>query len=56
MSRLISLFGNEDGATAIEYALIASIMGIALVAAMPILAAAISGKFVSLAGHITSGS
>ncbi len=56
MTRLKSFFGNEDGATAIEYALIGSIMGIALIAAMPILAAALTGKFASLAGHITSGS
>lgn len=56
MKRLTSFFGNEDGATAIEYALIASFMGIALVAVMPILAASITGKFASLAGHITTGS
>lgn len=55
MSRFKSFIANDSGATAIEYALIASFMGIALVAAMPILATAITGKFTSLAGHVTSG-
>ena len=55
MTRFKNFLTAEDGATAIEYALIASFMGIALVSAMPILAAAITGKFISLAGHVTSG-
>lgn len=55
MSRFKSFIANDSGATAIEYALIASFMGIALVAAMPILATAITGKFTSLAGHVTTG-
>jgi pilus assembly protein Flp/PilA len=52
---LKSLLRDESGATAIEYALIASFMGIALVAVMPVIATAITGKFSSLAGHVTSG-
>ena len=46
---------DESGATAIEYALIASAMGLALIAAMPTLATTVSGKFGSIGGHITSG-
>ena len=55
MKLISKLFKNEDGATAIEYALIAAAMGLALVTAMPILASAITGSFSSLAGHISSG-
>ena len=46
---------EESGATAIEYGLIAAAMGLALVTVMPILAGAITGKFSSLADHITTG-
>ena len=55
MKKLACLLKDESGATAIEYALIAAAMGLALVTAMPLLAAAITGKFSSLSGHITSG-
>ena len=54
MSQLLRLLKDESGATAIEYALIAAAMGLALVTAMPWLAGAITGKFSSLAGHISS--
>jgi pilus assembly protein Flp/PilA len=47
---------DESGATAIEYGLIAAAMGLALVTAMPSITGAITGKFTSLGGHITSGS
>ncbi len=46
---------NEDGATAIEYALIAAAMGLALTTAMPGLKTAIIGSFGGLATNITSG-
>lgn len=46
---------DETGATAIEYGLIASAMGLGLVTVMPTLANSIKGKFGSLAGHVTSG-
>ena len=55
MTSAMRFLKDEAGATAIEYALIAAFMGIALVAAMPILASSITGKFSSLAEHITSG-
>jgi pilus assembly protein Flp/PilA len=47
---------NDHGATAIEYALIAASMGLALVAVMPTLAGAIKSTFSSLATHISTGS
>ena len=46
---------DESGATAIEYALIAAAMGLALVTAMPLIRDAIIGKFTSLAASVTSG-
>jgi pilus assembly protein Flp/PilA len=46
---------DESGATAIEYALIAAAMGLALVTAMPLIRDAIIGKFTSLSTKITSG-
>ena len=55
MKFINKLFRDEAGATAIEYGLIAAAMGLALVTAMPILAGSVTGKFSSLAGHITSG-
>jgi pilus assembly protein Flp/PilA len=55
MKNFIRFVKDESGATAIEYGLIAAAMGLALVTAMPILASAVTGKFSSLAGHISSG-
>ena len=56
MTKFVRFAKDESGATAIEYGLIAAAMGLALVTAMPLLATAITGKFSSLSGHITSGS
>jgi pilus assembly protein Flp/PilA len=56
MNKFLRFVKDESGATAIEYGLIAAAMGLALVTAMPILASAVTGKFSSLAGHITTGS
>lgn len=55
MTKFVRFVKDESGATAIEYALIAAAMGLALVTAMPWLAGAITGKFSSLAGQISSG-
>ena len=55
MKNIIRFVKDDSGATAIEYGLIAAAMGLALVTAMPILASSITGKFSSLAGHITTG-
>ena len=55
MMKIARFLKDESGATAIEYGLIAAAMGLALVTAMPILASAVTGKFTSLAGHISSG-
>jgi len=46
---------DESGATAIEYGLIASAMGLALVTVMPFLGNTITTTFSSLGSHIASG-
>jgi pilus assembly protein Flp/PilA len=45
MSKLIRLLKNEDGATAIEYGLIASLIAVAIVAVLTTLGGALSGVF-----------
>ena len=45
MKTIVKLFRNEDGATAIEYGLIAALIAVASIAAMNGLAGAISGTF-----------
>jgi pilus assembly protein Flp/PilA len=46
---------DESGATAIEYGLIASFMAVCLVAALPSITGALSGKFSTIATNITTG-
>lgn len=49
MSKLVSRFvKNESGATAIEYALIAGIMAVALIAAFGILTPLINSSFTTI--------
>jgi pilus assembly protein Flp/PilA len=56
MNKFVRFMNDESGATAIEYALIASAMALALVATMPTLGNVIKNKFVGIGGNITSGS
>jgi pilus assembly protein Flp/PilA len=46
---------DESGATAIEYGLIASFMAVCLVAALPLITAALNTKFSGIATNITNG-
>ena len=46
---------SDSGVTAIEYAIIAAAMGVALVVVMPSLAGNISTQFSNLGSHIASG-
>jgi pilus assembly protein Flp/PilA len=55
MNKFVSFMNDESGATAIEYALIASAMALALVAAMPALGTVIKTKFTGIGSSITSG-
>ena len=52
MTKLVRFVKDESGATAIEYGLIASAMGIALIAALPSITTAITAKFASLGAAI----
>ena len=45
MSKLIRLIKNEEGATAIEYGLIASLIAVAIVGVLLTLGPALSGVF-----------
>ncbi len=46
---------EDDGATAIEYGLIAAAMGLALVAIMPGITSTLTTLFASLSTHISTG-
>jgi pilus assembly protein Flp/PilA len=45
---------DESGATAIEYTLIAALMAVALIAAVPILATGIATSFTNIAAQLTA--
>ncbi len=46
---------DETGATAIEYGLIASAMAVCLIAAMPSIKNALTGRFATIGTSITTG-
>ena len=48
------LLRDESGATAIEYSLIAAILAIGLIAAVPILGSGVEGAFQTIAAHLTA--
>jgi Flp pilus assembly pilin Flp len=54
-SKFNTFLQNDDGATAIEYCMIAAAMCIALIAAMPLIANPLSAKLVSIAPGILNG-
>ena len=55
MKKATAFLKDDSGATAIEYVLIASAMGISLAAASPLLGSALQDKLSSLTTHITMG-
>ncbi len=55
MNKFVFFINDESGATAIEYALIASAMALALVAVMPTLGGIIKAKFTSIGSSISTG-
>ena len=56
MKTLLNRFVRDDaGATAIEYSLIAALMAVALIAAVPILSSGIKTSFSSIAANLTAG-
>lgn len=55
MKNLVKRFAqDESGATAIEYSLIAALIGVVLIAGATTLGTTISEKFTSIAGTISS--
>jgi len=52
MRNLIRLMKNEEGATAIEYGLIASLIAVAIVVALTALGGKLSGVFTSISSSL----
>jgi pilus assembly protein Flp/PilA len=52
MSKILKLFRNEKGATAIEYGLIAALIAVAAIAAMQNIGSALSTEFNNVAGFL----
>ncbi len=55
LTRMIALKDDRRGLAAIEYALIASLMCVILVALFPILNNALTTTFNTIGGHLTTG-
>ena len=56
MRQLKAFIDNESGATAIEYGLIAALLGIAIIAGASALGTALGAKFNSIASNIGTAS
>jgi|CXWL01.1.fsa_nt_gi pilus assembly protein Flp/PilA len=54
MKTIIQLFKSEDGATAIEYALIAALVSIVAIVAMGSVGTQVSNTFSTVASSLTS--
>lgn len=54
MQTMIRLFKNEEGATAIEYALIAALVSIVAIVAMGSVGSSVSNSFSKVASSLTS--
>lgn len=52
MKMITKMFKNEDGATAIEYGLIAALIAVAAIAGMTALGGRIGGSFNNVAGNL----
>jgi pilus assembly protein Flp/PilA len=54
MNKIFARFvKDESGATAIEYGLIASLIGVAIIAGVKALGTKLSGTFASVSGNLT---
>ena len=54
MTFLHSLVHDRDGATAIEYGLIAGLIAVAIIAAITLLGTDLSGLFAGIAGQVAA--
>ena len=52
MKMITKMFKNEDGATAIEYGLIAALIAVAAIAGMSTLGTRVGGSFNNVAGNL----
>lgn len=52
MQYIFPLISNEDGATAIEYGLIAALIAVVIVAAVTTIGTTLSGTFTTVAGAL----
>ena len=52
MSMIIRFIRGEDGATAIEYALIALLIGVGIIASLQLVAPAINSNFVTVGNSL----
>jgi pilus assembly protein Flp/PilA len=52
MTTLLSFLGREDGATAIEYGLIAALVSVAIVAALTLLGTDLAALFGTVSGAL----
>jgi pilus assembly protein Flp/PilA len=53
LTTLAKLLNNEDGATAIEYGLIAALIGVAAVGTVTTVGTDLSALFGTISGHLT---
>jgi pilus assembly protein Flp/PilA len=53
MSAIRRFLDNESGATAIEYSLIAALIGVVIISAVRKLGTSVSAKFGAIAGNMT---
>ena len=56
MTKLISLLRDEEGATAIEYGLIAALIAVAAITAMGALGNSLSNTFTMVSGQMNNAS
>ncbi|UCF85078.1 MAG: Flp family type IVb pilin [Desulfobacteraceae bacterium] len=56
MKKLIQFFKDDEGATAIEYGLLAALIALVIIVAVGILGGNLQGVFQSLADSIPAGS
>lgn len=54
MKTMIRLFKNEEGATAIEYGLIAALVSVAIIVALQALGGALGTTFTDIEGELTA--
>ncbi len=54
MEKLMRFFKDEEGVTAIEYALIATLIAVVIIIAVGLIGTSLSGTFQSVAEHVAT--